>query len=97
MITTDMREYNYFTYGDDDGYGQAQLSEEAQGSIKMSINTTSQGIQDNILYKNCSYLGLTFDKSIDDTFVIQYGNEKLKVLYVNTKGRYTQVFMGNME
>lgn len=96
MIATDMREYNYFTYGDKDGYGQAQLSKEIQGSIKMSINTTSQGVQDNILYKDCSYLGLTFDKSIDDTFVIQYGNEKLKVLYVNKKGRYTQVFMRNM-
>lgn len=93
MINTKMRTYNYYTYGEPDAYGQPQLSADAQGSIKIAINTTSQSIQDNILYQDCSYVGLTLDPAVNDTFVIQYGDEKLKVLYVNPEGRYKQVFL----
>ena len=93
MINTDMHTYNYYTFGDPDKYGQPQLSKIPQGSIKIAINTSSQSIQDNILYQDCSYIGLTMDSTVNDTFVIQYGNEKLKVLYVNPKGRYKQVFL----
>lgn len=94
MITTDMRNYDYFIYGDIDEYGQATLNEETKGTIKMAINITSQSIQDNINYKDCSYIGLTMDKSVNDTYVIKYGNEKIKVKYINPKGRYLQVFLG---
>lgn len=92
MINTEMRFYDYFTYGEKDEYGQPQLSEETQGTIKMAINITSQSTQDNINYKDASYIGLTH-AAIDDTYVIQYGPEKLKVLYVNPMGRYRQAFM----
>ena len=92
MINTEMRFYDYFTYGEKDEYGQPQLSEETQGTIKMAINITSQSTQDNINYKDASYIGLTH-AAIDDTHVIQYGPEKLKVLYVNPMGRYKQAFM----
>lgn len=93
MINTDMRLYDYYTYSSADAYGQPQLSSEVQGSVKMAINISSQSIQDNILYENCSYIGLTMDSAVNDTFVIQYGEEKLKVLYVNPKGKYKQVFL----
>lgn len=96
MINTNFRTYDYFTFGDDDGYGMPVLSQEAKGTIKMSITITSQATQDNILYKDCTYLGLTHDSNVDDSYVIQYGNEKLKVMYVNTSGRYTQVFLKGM-
>jgi hypothetical protein len=33
------------------------------------------------------------DKSVNDKMVIQYGDEKLKVLYVNSAGRYIQAFL----
>lgn len=92
MINTDMRWYDYFTFGEEDEYGQAQLSEDIKGSIKIAINTTSQSVVDNINYKDATYIGLTH-AAIDDTYVIQYGEEKLKVLYVNPKGRYKQVFL----
>jgi hypothetical protein len=88
-----MRTYSYFTFGDDNGYGQPQLSENPRGVIKMAINISSQSVQDNINYKNASYVGLTRDKTINDSYVIQYGETKLKVLYVNPKGRLTQVFL----
>ena len=96
MISTDMRLYDYFTFGEDDGYGMPQLSTEPKGQIKMAINISSQGTQDNILYKDCTYVGLTQDANVDDTYVIRYGKGKLKVLYVNPKGRYKQVFLGEI-
>lgn len=94
MINADMRFYDYFTYGERDSYGQPQLSEK-QGTIKIAINTTSQNIQNSIQYKGATYFGLTH-AAIDDTYVIQYGAEKLKVLYVMPKGRITQVFLAEL-
>ena len=58
----------------------------------MAINLTSQSVQDNINYKDANYMGLTHAK-VDDTYIIQYGEERLKVLYVNPFGRLNQVFM----
>ncbi len=93
MINTDMRAYNYFTLGDKNAYGQPAVSNEVKGTIKMAINISSQAVQDNINYKDCSYVGLTTDKSVNDKMVIQYGQEKLKVQYINPKGRFIQVFL----
>ena len=95
MINTDMKNYGYYLYSDDDGYGQPSLSADIKGTVKMAINTTSQSVQDSILYKEAGYLGLTHAE-IDDKYVIQYGDERLKVLYVNPKGRFKQVFMTRM-
>ena len=96
MINTDMHLYDYFTFGDDDGYGMPQLSTEPKGQIKMAINISSQNTQDNILYKDCTYVGLTQDANVNDAYVIEYGKGQLKVLYVNPKGRYKQVFLKEM-
>lgn len=93
MINADMKIYDYFTLGGNNGYGQPTVSEEPQGTIKMAIYITSQSTQDNINYENCNYVGLTMDKSVNDKMVIQYGTEKLKVLYVNSTGRFTQAFL----
>lgn len=95
MINADMRFYDYYLYSGLDAYGQDKLTEAAQGSIKMSINITSQSIQDNINYTGASYMGLTM-AALDNSYVIQYRDKKLKVLYVNPKGRYKQVFMSEI-
>lgn len=95
MVNTDMRTYDYFTYGVDDGYGQPALSNTPTGSIKMAINISTQAVQDNINYADAEYVGLTM-AAVDDSFVIDYGGERLKVLYVNPKGRYKQVFLKKM-
>lgn len=95
MITTDMRLYDYYIYSGKDAYGFPGLSEEPQGQIKMTINITSQSIQENINYSGASYIGLTHSL-LDDSYVIQYGEEKLKVLYVNPKGRLKQVFLAKI-
>ncbi len=91
MISTDMRYYTYSTLGANDSYGQPQIS-APKGEIKMAINLVSQTIGENIQYKDATYIGLT-QAYVDDTYIIDYENERLKVLYVNPKGRYKQVFM----
>ena len=99
MINTDMRTYPYYAYGAPSAYGEQKLIvDEAgepivQGMVKIAINTTNISIQDNINYKDCSYIGLTQNKAINDSHVIQYGNERLKVLTVNPKGKLKQVFL----
>lgn len=95
MVNADMRTYDYFTYGSDDVYGQPQLSEDVQGTVKMAIYTTSQYIQDNVNYQGASYIGLTHSP-VNDKMVIQYGDKKLKVLYISPRGTWKQVYMGAM-
>ena len=97
MINADMRFYDYYTFGEKNEYGQPELSPEVRGSILMSIYTTSTSVQDNINYKNAQYIGLTH-ANINDKYVIQYGKNKLKVLYVIDAGPrlFNQVFMGDM-
>ena len=95
MISRDMRLYDYYTYGANNAYGQPQLSAEPQGQVKLSIYITSQTVQDNINYSGANYIGLT-TALLDDSYVIQYGNEKLKVLYVNPAGKYKQVFLAKV-
>lgn len=95
MINSNMRLYNYFTLGEDNGYGQPALPAEDAvpvGQVKMAISLTNQSIQDNINYKGATYLGLTH-ALLDDTYIIQYGDKRLKVLYINPTGRFAQVFM----
>lgn len=96
MIMTEMRLYDFLTFGEMNDYGQPQLSEEPKGQVKMAIYTTSQSVQDNVLYENATYIGLTHDAEIDDKYVILDGDERLKVLYVQPKGRFKQVFMARM-
>jgi hypothetical protein len=98
MIARDMRNYDYFTLGGVDAYGQPQnpsINDTPVGTIKMAINISSQAVQDNVNYKDCNYIGLT-QAEVNDTYVIKYGNELLKVLYVNPKGRMKQVFLGEL-
>lgn len=95
MINASMRLYDYFIYGERNAYGVPSLSARSKGKIKMAIEVSSQQIQDSITYQGCSYLGFTRDE-INDTYVIQYGDERLKVKYVNPRGRFKQVYMERM-
>ena len=96
MINTDMRPYSYFTFGEKDAYGQVRLSTDPLGTIKISINHISTTIGETVKYKDANYIGLTRDAKVDDTYVIEYEGQKLKVLYVIPKGRLKQVFLGEM-
>ena len=93
MINVDMRLYDYFTLGENNAYGVPQVSAEPVGKVKMAIYSTSTATQDNILYKSAEYIGLTTDTEFTDRYKIQYEQERLKVLYIQKKGRFKQVFM----
>ena len=92
MINT-MKEYDYYTFSAKNAYNQKILSSSPIGTVKININISSQSIQDNINYSGCQYIGLTHNKEIDDSWVIDYNGTSLKVKYVNPKGRMNQVFL----
>lgn len=95
MINTQMKKYNYFTLNDSDEYGQPRPI-KADDTIKIAINFVTETLQDNPLYSGAQYTGLTLNKNINSSYIIEYGDEKLKVLYVNKAGRYNQVFLARM-
>lgn len=97
MINPDMRFYDYYLYSENE-YGQSVIPADAKptGKVKMAIYTTAQSAQDNILYKNASYVALTHNPEVNDTFQIDFNGERLKVLYVSTKGRLRQVFLSKV-
>ena len=94
MISAQMKNYNYRTFEENNSYGQPALS-DTKGTIKMAINLTTQTLNESSLYSGAQYLGLTND-AIDSTYVIEFNEENLKVLYVNPNGRYKQVFLARM-
>lgn len=93
MISRNMRFYDLYVYGDEDSYGQAQLSKYPEGKVKIAIEVASQSIQDSVAYSGTNYTGITNDE-IDDTCVIDFNGKMLKVLYVNNHGRFNQVYLG---
>ena len=92
MINANMRDYTYFTFGANNIYGEPQLS-GPMGTVKMSIDVIAQSIVDNVNYSSTTYIGLTRDAKVDDTYVIEYEGKRLKVLYINPKGRLKQVYL----
>lgn len=92
MILRDMRDYPYTMLGAVDDYGQMTLDGGATGTIRMAVYVASQNIGDSILYREAQYVGMTKD-DVTDRHVIHYNGEKLKVLYVQPKGVFKQVFM----
>lgn len=96
MISTNMRNYEYFAYSEEsDAYGQQVLSLEPVGTIKIALEIASQEITDSIAYSGCTYIGFTRG-DIDDSHVIKFREDKLKVMYVNPRGRLKQVFLKEM-
>jgi hypothetical protein len=93
MINAKLKDYDYFTFGDLDEYGQPALSTAPQGTVKIAIHTLNTTVTDNIKYKEATYIGLTLNSLVNDSWVIKYGDIKLKVLYVNPEGRLKQVFL----
>ncbi len=97
MINTKTRQYNYFTIGYDEEYGQQIMpaaDAEPVGKIKIALFISSQAIQDNINFQDYNYIGLTKDAAVNDTYIIENEKrERLKVLYVNNEGKLKQVFL----
>lgn len=100
MIMNNMRLYDYVKLITNETYGQDVIPPSDTpplGQVKLSIYPSSTGTQQNILYSDCSYVGLTFNYEIDDKYVIQYGKERLKVMYRKPYGRMIQVFLKKVD
>lgn len=95
MINANMKIYDYYLLKENE-YGASVPADEPTGKIKMSVYITSQGTQDNILYKDCSLVGLTHDTEVNDAYVIEIEKERFKVRYVSPQGRFKQVFMSRV-
>lgn len=87
-----MKKYTYSAISDKlDEYGQP-ITQDKTGEVLMAISVTKHSPVDSPLYVDSEFTGITQNKEIDETYIINYDNKKLKVLYV-IKGRFNQVFM----
>ena len=93
MIATKMREYKYFRYVGEDEYGQAKLSDKPIGTVKVAIYLISEQPDGTIKFCKGMYQGVTLDKEIDDTYVIKYGKQLLKVTSVTPSNLYRIVYL----
>lgn len=94
MIGRDMRLYEYALLGEADAYGQMTEGGVA-GTISMAVYVASQAVGDSVLYQEAQYIGLT-SEAVTDRHIVHYEGQKLKVLYVQPKGRWKQAFMAVM-
>ena len=95
-IQAQMKNYNYYVLGQLNSYGQPAIPKTPNGTIRMAINILTNTTKDYILYSSAEYIGLT-NEAITDSYIIQYGEEMLKVLYINNIGRLNQVVMERMK
>lgn len=97
MINSLMKKYDYYLLPGVNEYGQQVLPDDAAaaGTIELAITEMSKSLTDNNLYSAAQYLGLTMAK-IDDNYIIQYGENRLKVIYVTPSTRYSQVYLARM-
>lgn len=95
-INNQMKSYNYYTTGALNDYGQPVIDTTPKGTIEMAINIRTFTTKDYILYSSAEYIGLTA-APVDDTYIIEYGAERLKILYVNKIGRLNQCIMERMK
>ncbi len=96
MINADMRPYDFYLFEDENAYGQPTISAEIKGSVKLALYVVNQSITDNALYSGAEFIGLTA-ADITDKHIIKLDNEvRLKVRYVQPKGRLKQVYLQRM-
>jgi hypothetical protein len=80
------------TMGGQDEYGQDLNAPISQSSITLTFGLYTHQQTDDIRYQDVEYTGLTV-YDVADNQVIQIGDKKYKVLFVNPFGRMKQVFL----
>ena len=56
MINAQMRNYDYYTFGKKNSYGQPSLSEDKKGTVKMAIHLITEAVEDNSFNALCPVL-----------------------------------------
>ena len=95
MINLELRNYNFYTLGEADAYGQPVVTDKPAGAVNMAIYPINHSIGDNVVYHNATYMGLTREL-VSDKYIFEYKGMRLKVLYVQELGRFKQVYMAQM-
>ena len=87
-----MLQAQLFAFGEVDEYGQETLDLENSSTIHLTFGLFNHHDTEDVRYQDVEYTGLTFD-NLTDNNVIQIGDNKYKVKFVNPYGRINQVFL----
>ena len=93
MIETGMRVYPLWLIPEDKDRYRERVEPVEAGTARLSISLYAQSVADNVNYKDCQYIGLTNDRTITESHLIQYGNKRLKVKLVSPSGRMIQLIL----
>ena len=96
MINVGMKLYDYSTIEGLDEYGQS-LEVWGKDKVKMSLYEISNTLVPTIQYTNSTFVGITYDKKVDDTYIIHTDKSKLKVNHVIDFPRYRAVYLGEFD
>lgn len=91
-IRSSMKSYPLYELGSLDSYGQLG-SPNLVGEVELDLQVYSHSQLGSPLYENCEFIGLTLARDLSDKNLIEVEGKKLKVLFVNSQGRYTQIFL----
>jgi len=92
VINRSMHQAQVLMLGEDDEYGQPQIVEAPLPSITLSFGLYTHSSVEDPRYQDVEYTGLTTHE-VNDKMVLQIGDERYKVLFVNPFGRINQVFL----
>lgn len=92
VINRDMREALVYVLGENDEYGQPTLNPENPIKITLTFGLFNHSPVEDPRYQDVMYTGLT-TYNLTDKNVIQIGDSKFKVKFVNPFGRLNQVFL----
>ena len=87
MINAKMKKYDYIIYDGENEYGEPVTNEEVVGTVTMAIFNLAKMLNNNITYLTEEFVGITYDKNINDKCVILVGEERLKVKYISETPR----------
>ena len=87
-----MKRLTYSVYSDTtNAYGQKTLIPVEGGNILIDIEPYNYNMANNALYAEAKYIGISH-QNISDKSVI---DNKYKVIYINSNGRYNTYYLGD--
>ena len=92
MIAPKMRSYSCEILGALDEYAQP-IAAASTDTVLISLSEVNHSNNDNVLYSDAEYIGFTFNRDLDDTYILITDKGRLKATYVNRDGRYNVVYL----
>jgi hypothetical protein len=92
VINREMRQAQMYSLGVMDEYGQEEIDLENAVPIQLTFGLYNHHDTEDVRYQDVEYTGLTHSV-VSDKNIIQIGETKYKVKFVNPFGRLNQVFL----